>query len=279
MTNNSRLTNTLGTNSTSFAIDEMVIEHIRSGPNAGTKISFPDQPAIYLRAANPAVASKWYNGNDDPAEDLGNENDYYLKISTGQIFFRQNATWNFISDLTGPIGGQGEIGNQGTQGVAGPPGPAASIDEAADTTITNPAQDHVLVFDALTAKWINIDLSTAFGLFAVDLLSDQNIQGNKTFPDQTDAHTLLTNTPDAGEDSRRVPTTAWVKDITDPLLIVPYLTIGVQAGLPNERSINFSNDFTILDNDGGGTYDISLLTTGVSAGTYGKVTVLSLIHI
>lgn len=273
MSNTSRLTNTLGTNSATFAIDEMVIEHIRTGPNIGTKISFPDQPSIYLRSADPYIASKWFNGADDPSEDIGNENDYYLKTSTGQIYFRQNGTWNFISDLTGPTGGQGNQGDSGPEGPAGPPGPAASIADASDTTITTPASNHILVFDGVSGKWLNEDASVAFGTFAVALAGDQFIRGNKEFDDQVDAHTLLTDTPIAGEDSRRVPTTEWVKNITDPLYGIPYLTVGAQAGLSNERAITFQSAFNVVDDDIGGTYTIDLSDQPSATGTFTKLTV------
>ena len=246
----SRLTNTLGTTSTTFSIDEMVIEHIKSGDNAGVKISFPDQPAIYLRATNPTVASKWYNGNSDPDPDVGNEDDYYLKKSTGQIFHRNNGEWNFITSILGPSGIQGE---EGDIGPAGPAGPAAAIADAADANITAIGDKQLLVYDALSLNWVNKDPAEALTEGFVSLVSDQFIRGNKTFDDSIDATLISTDTPLANENSRVVPTTEWVNNITDPLKSVAYLTIGTTATLSNERNVNFSNDFTILDNDAGST--------------------------
>lgn len=46
-----------------------------------------------------APGSKWYNGTDNPISSLGNNGDYYLKNTTGDIFQKVVGSWTYISNL------------------------------------------------------------------------------------------------------------------------------------------------------------------------------------
>src|SRR5580704_16663152 len=76
-------------------------------------------------AAGPAGddGSQIYAGNGAPAASLGQDGDYYLDKSTGNLYGpKTDAGWGTPLDLSS---GQGGSGQQGPAGPQGPQGPSA----------------------------------------------------------------------------------------------------------------------------------------------------------
>ena len=72
--------------------------------------------------------SSWWSGITPPSNGLGNENDYYLNIASGNIYNRTGGSWQLLMNIIGPMGPanmtSGPQGLQGIQGPQGIPGPA-----------------------------------------------------------------------------------------------------------------------------------------------------------
>lgn len=82
------------------------------------------------------VATTWYDGEGLPTNDLGLTGDYYLNISTADIFKKISSSWQRIGNIKGTQGLQGLTGEQGPRGVkgdrgdtgpAGPQGPQGTM--------------------------------------------------------------------------------------------------------------------------------------------------------
>lgn len=78
-----------------------------------------------------ALGCQWYSGTNNPSQELGDNNDYYLNTTTGDIFKKAEA-WTLIGNIMGPKGTQGmqgpqgmkgDKGDSGEQGETGPQGP------------------------------------------------------------------------------------------------------------------------------------------------------------
>lgn len=156
-----KLTNSTGTSSESFSIDDMVIEYIHDGINDGAKISLPGYSPIYLRAINPNIASKWLNGTQNPLSGVGTNSDYFINTYSGDIFFKMSNLWTYIGSLKGPQGVPGSNGVAGPTGPTGPQGPAgpsmAAISTAADVQVTSLEDGDLLVWSASVGKFVNTE--------------------------------------------------------------------------------------------------------------------------
>ncbi len=97
----------------------------------------PQGPAGVMGPAGPqgaqglpgAAGAVWRNGTGVPAGSLGIDGDYYLDISTGDVYLRAAGNYALATNILGPVGPQGPQGPQGLQGTVGatgPQGPAGS---------------------------------------------------------------------------------------------------------------------------------------------------------
>lgn len=112
------------------------------------------------------------------------------------------------------------------------------------------------------------------GNFAT-LATTQTISGQKTFSGNVILGSSATaTTPSTSDNSTKVATTAYVKAQAVASNTATFLTVGDQSSsLSNSRRISSSSDVTLTDGGAGSTYTIGLSTTGVTAGSYAKVTV------
>lgn len=63
-------------------------------------------------------SNRWYSGYINPVDTFGNDSDFYLNLTTGDIYNKVDSTWGSpVANIMGP---------QGTQGIAGPSGPSGS---------------------------------------------------------------------------------------------------------------------------------------------------------
>ncbi len=75
-------------------------------------------------------ASKWYDGQGEPSDNLGEDGDYYLNSKNGDFYKKENGTWvkrGNIKGIQGPQGAQGSTGEKGTDGKQGKNGAAALL--------------------------------------------------------------------------------------------------------------------------------------------------------
>lgn len=83
-----------------------------------TKVSPEDYDITWSDAA--AVAgSKWYSGTGSPPNSLGNNGDFYLDTSTGNVYEKESGSYVLIANFEGPPGPQGLPGTNGTNGLPG----------------------------------------------------------------------------------------------------------------------------------------------------------------
>jgi hypothetical protein len=59
------------------------------------------------------TASQWYSGSENPDESLGNEGDYYLNTSSGDVFEKTTEGWVNVGNIKGPKGDKGDTGEPG----------------------------------------------------------------------------------------------------------------------------------------------------------------------
>lgn len=84
----------------------------RAGGVLGFDLS--GNPTIYDRTGT------WRSGAGAPAGGLGEDGDYYLNTSNGDIYARVAGSWGLIGNLTGPAGAAGAAGAPGAPGAEGP---------------------------------------------------------------------------------------------------------------------------------------------------------------
>lgn len=63
----------------------------------------------------------WYNGTGAPSG-LGNNGDYYLNNSNGDVYWKQNGSWSIVANIKGSTGATGATGSQGATGATGAQG-------------------------------------------------------------------------------------------------------------------------------------------------------------
>lgn len=67
-------------------------------------------------------ASQWHAGAGAPSSGLGEDGDFYLDTSSGDVYER-DGSWSLVANIAGPEGPAGEAGPQGAAGPAGEAGP------------------------------------------------------------------------------------------------------------------------------------------------------------
>lgn len=104
----------------------------------------PDTPTVIL------------SGTADPEATDGNDGDFWINTTTTTIFGPKAAgAWPEGTELIGPQGIQGTQGAPGAQGPQGESGVAGALDEMTDVTITNPQENHGLLYDESEDQWVN----------------------------------------------------------------------------------------------------------------------------
>ncbi|MFO0271356.1 MAG: hypothetical protein ACK53W_12580 [Gemmatimonadota bacterium] len=98
--------------------------------------------------------SIWLNGSGAPSDAAGRNGDYYLRTTTGEVFYKVAGTWGAaIADLTGPTGPTGATGPAGSgstihvadEGVQVTAAPRQQINFIGDhvTAVDNPGSNRV----------------------------------------------------------------------------------------------------------------------------------------
>lgn len=74
-------------------------------------------------AGGAGAGAQWYTGSGAPSSGLGNNGDFYIRTSNGDLYQKATGTWSVIMNIKGP---QGAPGDPGPTGEAGPPGPSSA---------------------------------------------------------------------------------------------------------------------------------------------------------
>ncbi len=69
--------------------------------------------------ATGVAGSVWYNGTGAPLNTLGVDGDYYLDVSTSDVYLKALGTYSFITNIKGITGAAGATGAAGTNGTNG----------------------------------------------------------------------------------------------------------------------------------------------------------------
>jgi hypothetical protein len=110
-----------------------------SGPRGATGSTGPIGPAGSAGPPGPQglagpSGTRWFSWNGVPEQALGDLFDYYLDLTTGDVWQKVSneggPMWSMQGNLRGlkgdlgPEGAKGEVGIQGPAGLSGPPGPS-----------------------------------------------------------------------------------------------------------------------------------------------------------
>jgi len=79
-------------------------------------------PVLLLTNNVNDVAAAWMNGSTPPTSGAGNDGDYYLNTSTGDVSSKSAGAWTVVMNIIGPTGAMGSQGTTGPQGIQGPQG-------------------------------------------------------------------------------------------------------------------------------------------------------------
>lgn len=63
--------------------------------------------------------STWYDGADAPSSLLGEDGDYYLRTSNGDVYTKAGGVWTVTGNIKGPAGDDGADGSDGADGAPG----------------------------------------------------------------------------------------------------------------------------------------------------------------
>ena len=83
--------------------DGIGIKNITSKDNGSEyllTITFSDNSTQNISLPKP-IATMWYSGNGLPQSSLGNNGDFYLNESSGEVYKKINGTWNLLFSMTG----------------------------------------------------------------------------------------------------------------------------------------------------------------------------------
>ena len=100
---------------------------------AGTWVDLGAFPLQGPKGDRGEIGSVIATGNGNPSNKPTRENDFYLNVTTGELFksiyvyIADTYGWQTVGFLKGPRGERGEIGPQGAQGPVGPIGPTGPI--------------------------------------------------------------------------------------------------------------------------------------------------------
>jgi hypothetical protein len=67
-------------------------------------------------------ATAWYDGAGAPSGGLGEDGDYYLRTSNGDVYAKASGAWGVVGNILGPQGATGATGATGAQGPTGATG-------------------------------------------------------------------------------------------------------------------------------------------------------------
>ena len=94
------------------------ITAVDSGTTYLLTITYTDGTMQRIPLAKP-VATQWYSGNGVPSPNLGNDGDFYLNESGGEVYKRVNGIWQLHYQVTfNPNGGQWRYVDQTNPGSA-----------------------------------------------------------------------------------------------------------------------------------------------------------------
>lgn len=86
----------------------------------------------------------WLNGTGVPGPALGNDGDYYLRTTTGDVYAKTSGAWDIVANITGPAGTAGSRWYNGT-GV-----PAAGLGVNGDYYLRTTTND---VYAKASGSW------------------------------------------------------------------------------------------------------------------------------
>jgi hypothetical protein len=86
----------------------------------GTGYIIGYQDGVFCRwPVTMAVANKWLSGDDEPNAGTGNNDDFYLNATTGDVYQKEDGAWSVIANIKGNPGTNGADGTNGTNGIDG----------------------------------------------------------------------------------------------------------------------------------------------------------------
>lgn len=153
-------------------VDDSGLEVIRK---AAEEVTPGDKSAYYLlvkiAAEIPGLsAAVWRDGSGVPSNALGNDGDYYLDDTTGDVYTRASSVYSLVGNIKGPAGANGSNGADGAQGPPGPAGGAGGVTLYFDQNTASDIATYFTAQDSPSAgaeAVVNSSLSgTAFSLVA-----------------------------------------------------------------------------------------------------------------
>jgi len=94
-----------------------------------TDLNLSTKQAIYIAEEAEEWAAAWYTGAGAPASTLGNEGDFYIDTTAGNLYRKGPSSWSVLRSVIGPAGATGPQGPAGATGATGPQGPAGPAGE------------------------------------------------------------------------------------------------------------------------------------------------------
>lgn len=97
--------------------------------------------------------STWYTDAGAPGAELGINGDYFLNITDGEVYWKDDGAWASIGNLTGPAGSDGSPGTDGATWHSGTGSPAGELGTDSDYYL-NTADGEV--YHKLGGTWTSI---------------------------------------------------------------------------------------------------------------------------
>lgn len=113
------------------------------GPEGPRGPEGPAGPRGATGATGPAgtPGATWRSGSAAPTDGLGDDGDFYLRTTNGNVYKKAAGTYTITANIIGPTGAAGAAGATGATGATGADGPGA--DQSLNTTDS-------VVFDSVT---------------------------------------------------------------------------------------------------------------------------------
>jgi hypothetical protein len=109
-----------------------------TGPSGPTGPTGATGTAGATGSAGPRGAT-WFESAGAPGSIAGQvNNDFYLNITTGDVYQLQSGTWTLVGNIKGATGATGSTGAAGATGAAGPTGPTGAAGATGATGPTGP---------------------------------------------------------------------------------------------------------------------------------------------
>ena len=84
---------------------------------------------LYLDRNATGIASVWHSGRGIPSVSLGNDGDFYIDVTSADVFSKRSAKWFLELNIKGEQGSQGSPGSKGDRGEKGDTGPSGEQGE------------------------------------------------------------------------------------------------------------------------------------------------------